>query len=136
MKYNTAVSSSRRKSRRDHFSAPSGQRRKIMSCHLSKELQEKYGVRSMPVRVNDEVQILRGTNKNKEGKVTQCYRKKYIIHVEGVSFEKRNGQSVNLGVHPSKCVITKLHLDPSRKRILARKNRNNKEEKGKMADLD
>ena len=40
------ISSSRRKSRKAHFSAPSSVRRKIMSSSLSKELRGKYNVRS------------------------------------------------------------------------------------------
>lgn len=40
----TGVSSSRRKSRKAHFSAPSSVRRVIMSAPLSKELREKYNV--------------------------------------------------------------------------------------------
>lgn len=39
------VSSSRRKCRKAHFSAPSHIRRKLMSSPLSKELREKYNVR-------------------------------------------------------------------------------------------
>ncbi len=45
MKFNTAISSSRRKSRKAHFSADSSARRKIMSAPLSKELRKKHGVR-------------------------------------------------------------------------------------------
>ena len=45
MKYSTSVSSSRRKSRKAHFSAPSSVRRKIMSSPLSSELKTKHGVR-------------------------------------------------------------------------------------------
>lgn len=40
------VHSSRRKSRSAHFNAPSSERRVIMSAPLSKELREKYNVRS------------------------------------------------------------------------------------------
>ena len=39
------VSSSRRKSRKAHFSAPSHERRKIMSAPLSADLRKKYNVR-------------------------------------------------------------------------------------------
>ena len=46
MKYSATVSSSRRKSRKAHFSAPSSERRKIMSAPLSKELRSKYNVRA------------------------------------------------------------------------------------------
>ena len=44
MKYSKDVSSSRRKSRKAHFSASSSERRVIMSASLSKELQNKYNV--------------------------------------------------------------------------------------------
>ncbi|OAA67275.1 Ribosomal protein L26/L24P, eukaryotic/archaeal [Niveomyces insectorum RCEF 264] len=119
-KTNTSVHSSRRKSRKAHFTAPSSVRRNIMSAPLSKELREKYNVRSMPIRKDDEVVIVRGSNKDKEGKVTSVYRLKYVIHIERVTRDKASGQSVPLGIHPSNVVITKLKLDKDRESILAR----------------
>ncbi|KAI1269891.1 ribosomal protein L24 [Xylariaceae sp. FL1019] len=120
VKVSNSVSSSRRKSRKAHFSAPSSIRRNIMSAPLSKELREKYNVRSIPVRKDDEVLINRGSNKGREGKVTSVYRLKYQIHVERVTREKVSGQSVPLGIHPSNVVITKLKLDKDRENILER----------------
>ena len=114
------IHSSRRKSRKAHFEAPSSVRRNIMSAPLSKELREKYNVRSIPIRKDDEVTIVRGSNKDKEGKVTSVYRLKYVIHVERVTREKTSGQSVPLGIHPSNVVITKLKLDKDRESILER----------------
>lgn len=77
-------------------------------------------VRSIPIRKDDEVTIVRGTNKGRDGKVTSVYRLKYVIHVERVSKEKSNGQSVPIGIAPSKVVITKLKLDKDRESILER----------------
>ncbi|KAM3066080.1 60S ribosomal protein L26A [Clarireedia jacksonii] len=119
-KINTSLHSSRRKSRKAHFDAPSSVRRTIMSAPLSKELREKYNVRSIPIRKDDEVLIVRGINKGSEGKITSVYRLKYIVHVERVVKEKSSGQSVPLGIHPSKVVITKLKLDKDRENILER----------------
>ena len=138
MKYSTSVSSSRRKSRKDHFTAPSHMRRIIMSSALSSELRNKYHVRSMPVRKDDEVSVVRGTYKGREGKVIQCYRKKWVIHVERITREKASGATVQVGIHPSKCVITKLKLDKDRKSILDRKNRDTKSDaaKGKFSEKD
>ncbi|KUI67701.1 60S ribosomal protein L26-2 [Cytospora mali] len=119
-KVNNTLHSSRRKSRKAHFEAPSSVRRNIMSAPLSKELREKYNVRSIPIRKDDEVQIVRGSNKDKEGKVTSVYRLKYVIHIERVTREKTSGQSVPLGIHPSNVVITKLKLDKDRETILER----------------
>jgi large subunit ribosomal protein L26e len=75
----------------------------------------------MPIRKDDEVAITRGSNKGREGKVTSVYRLKYVVHIERVSREKSNGQSVPLGIAPSKCMITKLKLDKDRENILERK---------------
>ena len=49
--------SARRKSRKAHFTAPSHQRRIIMSAPLSHELRKRYNVRSLPIRRDDEVRI-------------------------------------------------------------------------------
>ncbi|KAI8374528.1 translation protein SH3-like domain-containing protein [Radiomyces spectabilis] len=121
MKFSADVSSSRRKSRKAHFSAPSSIRRKIMSAPLSKELKEKHSTRSIPVRKDDEVMIVRGTYKGREGKVVQVYRKKWVIHIDRVTREKVNGATVPIGIHPSKVVVTKLKVDKSRQAILDRK---------------
>lgn len=64
--------------------------------------------------------VVRGTNKGREGKITSVYRLKYVIHIERVSREKTSGQSVPIGIHPSKCVVTKLKLDKDRESILER----------------
>jgi ribosomal protein uL24 len=77
-------------------------------------------VRSIPIRKDDEVTIVRGSNKGREGKVTTVYRLKWVIHVDRVAREKSNGQSVPLGISPSKVVITSLKLDKDREEILAR----------------
>lgn len=79
-----------------------------------------WQVRAIPIRKDDEVTIVRGSNKGREGKVTTVYRLKYVIHVERVVREKSNGQSVPIGIHPSKVVITKLKLDKDREKILER----------------
>merc|ERR1712160_43520 len=119
MKYAAGVASSRRKSRKAHFSAPSSVRRKIMSAHLNKELSHKHHVKAMPIRKDDEVIVVRGSHRGREGKVIQVYR------------EKSNGSTVNVGIHPSNVVITKLKLDKDRRSILERKNTQKAAEKGK-----
>merc|ERR1711966_345744 len=131
MKYAAGVASPRRKSRKAHFSAPSSVRRKIMSAHLNKELSHKHHVKSMPIRKDDEVIVVRGSHRGREGKVIQVYRKKYVIHIERVTREKSNGSTVNVGIHPSNVVITKLKLDKDRRAILERKDTSKATEKGK-----
>ena len=52
------------------------------------------------------------------------YRLKFAIQLEKLTKEKSNGASVPLNIHPSKVVITKLHLDKDRKALIARKGGN------------
>ena len=134
MKLKASVSSSRRKNRKAHFTAPSHIRRKIMSAPLSKDLRAKYSVRAVPIRRDDEVVIVRGHFHDREGKVTQVYRKKFCIHVERVTRDKANGQTVPIPIHPSKVMITKLKLDKDRKALLDRKSGAGK--KGKYTEKD
>merc|ERR1711924_523552 len=131
MKFSANVSSSRRKARKAHFTAPSSVRRKIMSAHLNKELSSKYHVKSMPIRKDDEVIVVRGSHRGREGKVIQVDRKKYVIHIERVTREKSNGSTVNAGIHPSNVTITKLKLDKDRRAILERKDTTKELAKGK-----
>lgn len=141
MKFSADVSSSRRVNRRNHFAAPSSERRKLMATSLNKELRKEHSVRkfvslktrahiltkllqqirSLPIRKDDEVLIVRGSNKGKEGKVTQVYRKKFAIYVDRVHREKTNGQTAPIPIHPSNVVITNLKLDKGRKQTIGRK---------------
>jgi large subunit ribosomal protein L26e len=90
-------------------------------------------VRSIPIRKDDEVTIVRGIHKGREGKVVSVYRLKYVIHIERVTRDKVNGQSVPVGIHPSKVVINKLKLDKDREAILERKG-GKSSEKGKSKE--
>jgi len=136
MKFNPSVSSSRSKSRKAHFAAPSSVRRKIMSSALSKELRGKYNTRSLPVRKDDEVLIVRGKYKGREGKVTQVYRKKWVIHVDRVQRDKSNGSTSPVGIHPSNVVITTIKLDKDRKAILDRKDRSKRPPRSAPKDVE
>jgi ribosomal protein uL24 len=84
---------------------------------------------------DDEITIVRGSFKNREGRVTTVYRKKFVIHVERVVREKANGATVPVGIDASKVVITKIKLDKDRKKILDRKNRSSSD-KGKFTESD
>ena len=115
------VSSSRSKARKAHFTSSSVERRVIMSAPLSKELRQQYNIKSLPIRQNDEVLVVRGSKKGSEGKINSVYRLKFSVQLEKLQKEKSNGASVPLNIHPSKVVITKLHLDKDRKALIERK---------------
>jgi large subunit ribosomal protein L26e len=132
MKRSTKVSSSRRTQRRNLFQAPSSTRRKILSCRLNKELRNKHKVRSLPIRKNDVVKILKGKAKNKTGKVTTVYRRRWVIYVDKITKDKQNGQPINIPIKPNNCVIETLHLDKDRKDLIDRVSKAALKDKNKV----
>ena len=116
------------KQRKRLFTAPLHVRYKILSAPLAPELREKYGFRSLPVRVGDKVQVMRGDFKGFEGKILSVDRKKFRITIEGITREKVDGTTINVPIHPSKVMITELNLDDKwRRKIIERKSKAKKE---------
>jgi len=112
------------KQRKRLFTAPLHVRYKILSAPLAPELREKYGFRSLPVRVGDKVQVMRGDFKGFEGKILSVDRKKFRITIEGITREKVDGTTINVPIHPSKVMITELNLnDKWRRKIIERKSK-------------
>ncbi|KAG8891970.1 60S ribosomal protein L26, partial [Tulasnella sp. 403] len=138
MKYAKNVSSSRRKNRKTHFSAPSSVRRITMTAPLSKDLKQRHGVRSLPIRKDDEVLVVRGSHKGAEGKIVNVFRKRWIVHVDRVTKDRVNGATFHVGIHPSNLVITNIYMDKDRKATLEhrrplRKREGAQAESGKAA---
>jgi len=104
------------KQRKRFFKAPLHKRGKIMSVHLSRELRDKYGVRSVPIRVGDKVVVLRGDHKGIEGKVVKVDRKNYRVHIEGITRENSKGDKVYIPIHYSNLMIIELDLSDEYRR--------------------
>ncbi|WFC97989.1 COPII coat GTPase [Malassezia yamatoensis] len=100
----------------------------IMSASLNKELRKEHGIRSLPIRKDDEVIVVRGSSVGSEGRVVQVYRKKWVIHLERLQREKVNGATVAIPIHPSNVVITKIKMDKDRTALLERKSGQKPEE--------
>nr|UXY87664.1 60S ribosomal protein L26 [Cryptomonas curvata] len=121
MKFSNLVTSSRRKNRKKFFKSHSNQRRKIMASLLSKNLQEKYHKKSLPVRKDDEVKVMRGIMKGRIGKVVQCHRKNFSIYVDKIT-RLKTGKSVSyFPISHSNVVIVGLSMTNERKTLLLEK---------------
>ncbi|OAG30151.1 large subunit ribosomal protein L26e [Nematocida displodere] len=121
MKYNSKVTSSRRKCRKAHFTAGDAKRRTIMSSGLSKELREVYTFKTFPVTTGDEVVVMEGDLKGKTGKVIKVNRAIYKIFLDISYREKKNGQVARFGVHPSSVRITRFSMEHGRDALLEKK---------------
>ncbi len=110
-----------RKQRKLLYTAPMHRRQKMVCAHLSGELREEYGRRSLPVRKGDKVRVLRGDFKGHEGIVERVDLKRMRIFVTGVTVQKSDGTERLYPLHPSNVEIVKLELrDEERKAMLER----------------
>jgi large subunit ribosomal protein L24 len=86
-----------------------------MGSTLDKPLREKYGMRNIEVRKGDEVKIMRGKFKGKQGKVGDVDVKHCRLQVDGVQRTKSGGEKLITWFHPSKVKIIILDTSDNRR---------------------
>jgi len=108
--------------RKAFYNAPLHLRHKLVSAHLSRELRDKLGIRSLPVVVGDRVMIMKGDYKGKTGKVVEVDLKGLWVKVEGITRKKADGTEVLVKFRPWNLLILDLNLkDKWRRRIIERR---------------
>ncbi|MBT6690076.1 50S ribosomal protein L24 [archaeon] len=96
--------------------APNHIKRKFMGCPLDKELKTKYGRRNIEVRKGDEVKVMRGKFKGKQGKVGDVDVKNTRLQIDGIQrVKKMGGEKMITWFHPSKVKIIILNMDDNRR---------------------
>ncbi len=108
-------SSQPRKQRKYRCNAPLHIRRKFLSAHLSPELRERFGTRSMVLRKGDGVLVMKGEFKGIRGSVERVDTKRSKIYMEEIKVKKVDGSEVQKALEPSNLMITKLSLDDKRR---------------------
>ncbi len=104
-----------RKQRKYTYNAPLHLKRKLVKAKVSKEIEEKYNVKTLIVRKNDKVKILRGEYKGKEGKVIGFSKKDYRkVLIEGIELTKKAGEKKHIPIHHSNLIIISAEEDPKR----------------------
>ncbi len=104
-----------RKQRKARYTAPAHARGKYLSVSLSKDLREKVGKRSLPVRTGDKVRVVRGDFKGHEGEVLTVDYTSYKVTIEEVTLAKPDGTTTFLPVDPSNLVIIDADLKDDRR---------------------
>ena len=104
-----------RKQRKALYNAPAHARGKHLSANLSKDLREKLGTRSLPIRTGDKVSVVRGDFKGHEGEVLSVDYNSYKVTVEEVTLSKPDGTATFLPVDPSNLVIIEANLKDDRR---------------------
>lgn len=118
-----------RKQRKYLANAPNHLRHKEMSSTLDKPLRKKYGIRSIEVRKDDEIIVMRGKYKNKKAKISKVNISKKKVQLDGVNLQKKDGEGTNLWFYPSNLKIVKLE-DSDSKRLKNLKKTLEKKEVG------
>ena len=104
-----------RKQRKARYNAPAHARGKYLSASLSKELRDKVGSRTLPIKSGDKVRVLRGDFKGHEGEVLTVDYGSYKVTIEEVTLSKPDGTATFLPVDPSNLVIIDANLKDDRR---------------------
>ena len=95
--------------------APNHIKRTFMGATLDKELRKKYGMRNIEVRKGDEVKVMRGKFKGKQGKVGSVDVKNTRIQIDGIQRSKAGGEKLITWFHPSNVKIIILNTDDKKR---------------------
>jgi large subunit ribosomal protein L24 len=117
-----------RKQRKYTANAPLHIKRKLLNVNLSKDLRKKYSRRNIVARKGDEIKVMKGKFKKKQGKIISIDVKNSKIKIDGIMIKKHDGSKVNVKIHPSNLQIIALNLD-DKKRMKIKTEENKKTEK-------
>lgn len=115
-----------RKQRKFRNNAPLHIKQKFVGANLSKDLRKKYGIRSIGLRKGDQVKVMRGDFKKKNGSVDIIKLNKGKVIISGIDLTKKDGSKVPVFIQPSNLMITELNLDDKRRKEILERNNNAK----------
>jgi large subunit ribosomal protein L24 len=84
-------------------------RSKQLGSNLSKDLQKKYGKKSVRALEGDSITISRGEFKGVDGKIAKISTEKSSVTIDGIKKEKTKGDKFDVYIHTSNLVITSLN---------------------------
>ena len=112
------------KQRKALFNYKNNHRSKLLSTRVADFVREEYGIKALPLRVGDDVRVVKGEFKDFEGEVIEI-TSNLRAKIKEVTFDKADGTEFHPTIHISKLIITKLSkekkLDPWRAKIIDRK---------------
>lgn len=113
-----------RRQRKALYQRKNHQRSKLLSARVADFVTEEYGIKTLPIKVGDEVRITQGEFKDFEGEVIELTRNQRA-KIKEATFDKADGTQFHPAIHVSKLIITKFSkekkMDPWRASIIDRK---------------
>ena len=112
--------------------APNHIKKTFMGANLDKSLREKYKMRNIEVRKGDEVKVMRGKFKGKQGKVGSVDVKNTRLQIDGIQRSKAGGEKLITWFHPSNVKIIILDEKDNRRMKRSKKVAKNEEKEVKV----
>ena len=104
------------KQRKYRLFAPLHKKAEKLSAHLSSELKEKYGTRSLRLRKGDTVRISRGQFKKKTGKVEELDIRSGKVFVAGIENTRKDGSKSFYSLEPSNLIIIETKIEDAKRK--------------------
>lgn len=96
------------KTRKEQYNRPIHKRAKSISGHLNEKLKKELKKRSISLRKNDTVKIVRGKYKGKTGKINDINRDTMKIFVEKIIQKKSDGSEYSVAIDPSNVIVIEV----------------------------
>ncbi|MCX8146984.1 MAG: 50S ribosomal protein L24 [Candidatus Woesearchaeota archaeon] len=112
-----------RKQRKYRRNAPLHIRHRMVSAHLSKELRQKYGRRSFPLRKGDKVKVMVGKFRGQTGTIDRIDLKELKVYISGIEIIKKDGTKIVPKVDPSNLMITDFNLSDKKRELSLKKEK-------------
>jgi large subunit ribosomal protein L24 len=96
-----------RKQRKALYNYSNHQRSKLFSTRVADFLREEYGIKKLPIRIGDQVRVVKGEFEDFEGEVIEIVAKQRVKVKECV-FEKTDGTQFHPAIHISNLIISKF----------------------------
>ena len=114
-----------KKQRKALYTRKNHQRSKLLSTRIADFLRAEYGIKTLPLRVGDNVRVTRGEFRDFEGEIIEV-AKNQRVKIKECTFEKTDGTEIHTTIHISNLVITKFKnegkkMDPYRAWMIERK---------------
>ncbi|MBN2127036.1 MAG: 50S ribosomal protein L24 [Candidatus Diapherotrites archaeon] len=93
------------KQRKKRFTSKQHEKVKLYRVHVSKELQKTIKKKTIGLKKEDKVKVMRGAQKGKTGKVMRINRNKEQVFIEKIVRKKSDGTETMIPIHPSNLLL-------------------------------
>ena len=131
------TSSKPRKQRKALYTRAVHKKQNDLAGHLSKDLKKELKQRSIPLRKEDKVKIMRGSHKAKEGKIIDVNYIKGVVFIAKVIRKKADGTEVPVPIRASNVMVVELYRDDDKRfkrKTLKKVTKSEKKDKKEKAD--